>query len=398
MKSSKDSNPLVYIIAGEPSGDLIGSRLMAALKHKTNDNIRFAGIGGELMHKEGKFKSLFPMHELSIMGFVEILPHIPKLLGRIKQTEHTIKAMSANVLVTIDSPEFNFRVCKRLRRTGIPVVHYVSPQVWAWRPRRAKKLSNFVDYLLLLFSFEEKFFDNTSVKTTTVGHPIAEEEFLESDGIYFREKYRIGSEDLVLSVLPGSRKAELRRHLPIFSEAVALIVKRYNLKWVVVPSILEYKRLIEIETKKWDVNTIIIDSTQNNEKISGMIASNAALTSAGTATLELAMAQVPMVVTYRANPITAAIVKHTINIPHIALVNIIAEQYVVPEFLQRDCNPENLASAVGKMLIDNHTRKEQMNWLKKISLTLGNKNKPPSYLAADVILQLAQQSQPIKGR
>lgn len=390
MKFSQDNGPLVYIIAGEPSGDLIASRLMAALKQKTDGKIRFAGIGGELMHKEDdEFKSIFPMHELSIMGLVEILPHIPKLLGRIKQTELSIKSISADVLVTIDSPEFNFRVCKKLRKTGIPVVHYVAPQVWAWRSGRAKKLSKIFDNLLLLFSFEEKYFSNINIRTTFVGHPIVEESFSKKNGILFREKYNIGSEDLLLSVLPGSRKAELVRHLPIFSETVKLLVERYNLKWVVVPSIPKHKDLIKFETKKWNVNTIVLDATKKKEKFSGMLASNAALTSAGTATLELAMAQVPMVVTYRAHPLTAEIAKRMVNIRHIALVNIIANQYVVPEFLQNDCNPENLASAVGKMLTDQITRNEQMDWLKKVSSKLGNKNFPPSHSAAEVVLQVA---------
>ena len=398
MKTSEDVDPLVYIIAGEPSGDLIASRLMAALKKKTDGKIRFQGIGGELMHKEGSFKSIFPMHELSVMGLVEILPHLPNLLRRIKETEKSIKEVSADVLVTIDSPEFNFRICKKLKNSVIPIVHYVAPQVWAWRPGRAKKLSNFLDNLLLLFSFEQKYFDNYNLKTTFVGHPILEEPFSKSNGIVFREKHKIGKEDLLLSILPGSRKAELVRHLPIFSETVTLLRERYNLKWVVVPAIPKYRELVESKVQRWDVNTIVVDAAQNIEKFSGMLASDAALTSAGTATLELARAQVPMVVTYRAHPITFAVAKRLVTIPHVALVNIIADQHVVPEYLQKNCKPEILASAVGKMLIDKIARNDQMKWLEKVSSKLGDKTSPPSHLAAEVILKLIQQTEPISGR
>jgi lipid-A-disaccharide synthase len=219
VKNTACGSSLIFLVAGEPSGDVIAARLMAALKKETDGKVRFAGVGGARMQAEG-MESLFPMQELSIMGLFEILPHVPKLLRRIRQTEKAARRVAADVVVTIDAPDFNFRVGRRLKGSGIPVVHYVAPQVWAWRAGRAEKIAKFLTHLLLLFPFEEKYFAKTGLQTSYVGHPLAEEKIIEADGAAFRAQFGIPPEDTVLAVLPGSRASEISRHLQIFGETV----------------------------------------------------------------------------------------------------------------------------------------------------------------------------------
>jgi len=219
VKRATSDTPLIFLVAGEASGDIIGARLMAALRKKTDGRVSFAGVGGAHMEGEG-LESLFPMRELSIMGIFEILPHIPKLLRRIRQTEKAARHLAASAVVTVDSPDFSFRVGKRLKGSGIPVVHYVAPQVWAWRAGRAQKIAKFLAHLLLLFPFEEKYFAATGLQTTFVGHPLAEEKIESADGAAFRQRHSIPAEESVLAILPGSRSSEISRHLKIFGDTV----------------------------------------------------------------------------------------------------------------------------------------------------------------------------------
>lgn len=387
MKNAAIDKPLIFIVAGEASGDVIGARLMAALKKLTDDRVAFAGVGGERMQSEG-FESLFPMHELSIMGLFEILPHIPKLLRRIRQTERVARRMAAQIVVTIDSPDFNFRVGRRLKGSGIPVVHYVAPQVWAWRPRRAQKIAKFLDHLLLLFPFEEKYFEKTGLHTTFVGHPLAEEKIAEADGPAFRREHGIAGDETVLAVLPGSRHSEIVRHLPIFGETVNEIAARHALRRVIIPAMPTLRREIEAATAGWNVNVVIVDGSAQDDKYAALAASDAALTSSGTATLELAVAGVPMVVAYRANPVTVAVARRIVRVPHIALANIVAGRRAAPEFIQQACTAGRLTPTLENILLDAATRDDQIDCFRGVSRQLGIGGSAPSMLAAEAIMRI----------
>ena len=236
MSDAAEEAPIFFLVAGEASGDVIGAHLMLALQAQTEGKARFAGVGGEHMQRAG-LKSLFPMQELSVMGILEILPHIPKLLRRIRETERAARCLSVDIVVTIDSPDFCFRVGKRLKGSGIPVVHYVAPQVWAWRPGRARKIAKFLAHLLLLFPFEEKYFDGTGLQTTFVGHPLVEGFIGDADGAAFRRDHSIPEGELLLAILPGSRFSEISRHLPVFGETVNALAARKSLGWAVIPAV-----------------------------------------------------------------------------------------------------------------------------------------------------------------
>jgi len=391
MSDAVDRAPLFFLVAGEASGDVIGAHLMLALQTQTGGKARFAGVGGEHMQRAG-LKSLFPMQELSVMGILEILPHIPKLLRRIRETERAARCLSVDIVVTIDSPDFCFRVGKRLKGSGIPVVHYVAPQVWAWRPGRARKIAKFLAHLLLLFPFEEKYFDGTGLQTTFVGHPLVEGFIGDADGAAFRRDHSIPEGELLLAILPGSRFSEVSRHLPVFGETVNALAARKSLGWAVIPAVPALRKKIAAAVKKWNIKVVVIDGSEREAKYAALAASNAALTSSGTATLELAIAGVPMVVAYRANPVTVAVARKIVNVQHMALANIMAGRRVAPEFLQEACTPSRLGPAIENILLDPAARDDQIKCFRTVSQQLGIGRTAPSELAAKAVLAVFQNS------
>ena len=391
MSDAAEGGPFVFLVAGEASGDVIGAHLMLALQAQTEGEIKFAGVGGEHMQRAG-LKSLFPMQELSVMGMMEVLPHIPKLLRRIRETERAARRLSADIVVTIDSPDFCFRVGKRLKGSGIPVVHYVAPQVWAWRPGRARKIAKFLAHLLLLFPFEETYFDGTGLQTTFVGHPLVEGFIGDADGAAFRRDHSIPDGELLLAILPGSRFSEISRHLPIFGETVNALAARRSLGWAVIPAMPALRIKIAAAVKRWNIKVVIIDGSEREAKYAALAASNAALTSSGTATLELAIAGVPMVVAYRANPVTVAVARKIVSVQDMALPNIMAGRRVAPEFLQEECTPSRLAPAIENILLDPAARDEQIKCFRTVSQQLGIGGTAPSELAAKAVLAVFQNS------
>lgn len=380
--------PCIFLIAGEPSGDLIGARLMAALKRLSGDQgLRFAGVGGLRMSAEG-LESLFPMSELSVMGVLEVLPHLPRLLRRIRETAAAARRIGPDAVVTIDSPEFNFRVCRRLAGAGIPRIHYVAPQVWAWRAGRAKRIGRFLDHLLLLFPFEPPFFEATGLATTVVGHPLVEEGIERADGAAFRERHAIAPGDSLVAVLPGSRHGEIKRHLPIFGAAINRLHLRLGPFRVVVPTTVPaLASEIEAIVERWPVETHVI--VGRDEKYGAFAASDAALTASGTATLELAIAGVPMAVAYKVNPLTAAIGRRVIRVEHIALANLVAGRRAAPEFIQEACTAEQLTPALERLLTDEGARREQRESLREVASRLGLGGPAPSEQAARTVLKVA---------
>lgn len=382
---ASDHDHLIYIIAGEASGDHIGASIMAELHHISKAPLTFQGIGGPEMTIQG-LKSLFPMSELSIMGLLEIIPHALNIMARLNQTVDDIKRLRPKVIVTIDSPGFCFRLAKRIKALNIPVVHINAPTVWAWRPRRAEKITRYISHLLTLFPFEPPYFTKHGLKTTFMGHPLAEKHLGQIDGKEFRKRLKLKAGQPLLCVLPGSRDAEIKMHLPIFLDTVELLKIQFPDLVIVVPTIHKHKDTIETEFSRRGVSGIIV--TNETEKYEAMRTSTAALAASGTVTLELGLCETPMIVAYKGNAITAAIVRRLLITKYVSLVNILLNKEVVPEFLQENCKSETLSLKLHKFLKDGcESRTDQMNDLKKLQPMIeGPDKKSPSHIAANVIL------------
>lgn len=380
----------IYLVAGEPSGDLLGAKLMMALKRQTRNAVQFAGLGGSHMHAQG-LESLFSYRELSLMGFWEILPHIPRLKRRIAQVAEDILQKKPDVVVTIDSPGFNFRLVKQLRAdsrsAGIKFVHYVAPTVWAYKPKRAAKIAPLFDKLLTLLPFEPPYFEREGLACEFVGHPVLEDDYSKADGAAFREKHGILPHDPILLLLPGSRPKEIRQHLAIFMHTLDLLTARFGhlTEVIVVPPGM--RKEIEDHLAEWPGHPLVVSEPE--EKHDAFAASTLALVKSGTVTLELACAEVPMVVTYRVSPVSAWLLRQMIKVKYVTLVNILLNKAVIPELLQERCQPDYLAHELAGMLINRDIgRKQKRQAHAALAMLLPENGKSPSELAAQSVLSL----------
>ncbi len=340
---------LIFLVAGEPSGDALGAKLMAALKRATGDRVRFAGVGGERMAAEG-LTSLFPLTDIAVMGLTEVLPRLPTILSRLRLTARAVWDMHPAAVVTIDAPSFGLRVADRVRGAGMPLVHYVAPQLWAWRPGRARKLAGRVDHLLALLPFEPEFFGKLGIDCTYVGHPVLEEPVIAGAGDAFRRKHGLSAGAVPVLVMPGSRAGLAGRMLPVFGEAITKLAERRPGIHAIVPTVPGTEAVVRQQTASWRVPHTIVSTVE--ERREAFAAAAAALTISGTATLELAVAGVPMVVGYRVSKLTEFMARRMIEVPHVAMPNLILGRAAVPELLQDDCNPERLAAEIEKLLND----------------------------------------------
>ena len=332
---------------------------MTGLKDAAGGMVRFAGIGGPRMGEIG-LESLFPMAELSLMGLAEVLPHTPRLLRRIRKTADDIVIRRPDVVVTIDAPSFAFRVIKKLRaRPGprIPCVHYVAPQVWAWRPGRAAKVAGLVDHLMTLLPFEPPYFERQGLESTFVGHPVVGGTAGDGDGASFRTRHRIAIQAPLICVLPGSRRGEVSRLAPVFGKALARLERARPGLRAVVPTVSHVASQVRALSRSWPVRAILVRG--NEAKADAFAASNVALAASGTVSLELALARLPAVIAYRMNPITAFVGMRMLQVPYVTLVNLLAERGAVPECLQGDCNPQRLADELARLLDDPAARADQ---------------------------------------
>jgi len=382
--------PLVFLIAGEPSGDLLGGRLMAALRQRTGGRVRFAGVGGEEMRGQG-LNSLFPMAELAVMGLVEVLPRLPKLIGRITQTVAAVRRLRPDALVTIDSPGFNFRVARRLKGAGIPLIHYVAPSVWAWRPGRARKIASFLDHLLVLLPFEPPFFEREGLATSFVGHPAIEGRGA-ADGAAFRRARGIGAEAPLLALLPGSRRGEVTRLLPVFEQTLRLLIRRLPDLNAVVATVEPVAALVRDAVARWPLKPIVVQDA--SDRSAALAAADVALAASGTVTLELAVARTPMVVAYRMAPLTMALARRLVAVRFITLINLVLDRPAIPEFIQETCRAEALADAVEKLLVDPGARAAQIEAMESALVALGGAGPEPSLRAADVVLTVIAAAPP----
>ncbi|MCB4824726.1 lipid-A-disaccharide synthase [Roseicella aerolata] len=373
---------LVYLLAGEASGDVLGARLMAALRRRA-PGIEFAGVGGERMAEQG-LESLFPMRELSLMGLLEVLPNLRRLARRMDQAEADILARRPDLLVTIDAPSFTLRLADRVRPRGTRVVHYVAPQVWAWRPGRVRKIARRVDRILALLPFEAPFFEAAGIPVSFVGHPVLESGADGGDAARFRTAHGIGPEQRVLLVMPGSRRAEVRRLLPVFGEALRLTAAAVPGLRPVLALAGPVEAAVRAGTAAWPVPPILVRTPA--EKQDAYAAAEAGLIKSGTSSLEMAVAGVPHVVAYKVNPLTAAIVRRLIQVPHASLVNLLAEREVVPERLQENCTPKELSAALVRLLREPEAAATQRAGFAEVLALLRPPEGLPSEAAAAAVL------------
>ncbi|PWE29198.1 lipid-A-disaccharide synthase [Pararhodobacter marinus] len=377
----------IFVIAGEPSGDALGGALMAGLRTLAPD-IRFTGIGGTQMQAQG-LSSLFPMDELSVMGLAEILPKYFHLKRRIRETAEAIAAEAPDAVITIDSPDFCLRVLA-LARTKAPrlkTIHYVAPSVWAWRPGRAAKMARHVDHVLALLPFEPPYMRAAGMSCDFVGHPIAAEPVASMDEARaFRAAHGIAAEAPLLLMLPGSRKGEIERLGPVFADTLArLDVPGLR---VVIPTVPARAGQVRALAQDWPGAPVILDaaSTAPDIKRAAFRAADAALAASGTVSLELAAAATPMVIAYRMNALTSAIIARMLRIDTVTLVNLVSETRSVPEFLGPECRPDRIAPALQSLLADPAARAGQLEAMHLTMTRLGRDGPPPGLRAAQSVL------------
>ncbi len=384
--------PLIYLIAGEPSGDVLGARLMAALKQATGGQVQFAGIGGDRMIAEG-LDSLFPMEELTLFGLAELLPKLPALIRRIGQTADDTLERRPDAVVTIDAPDFCFRVLKKVRRAdpSIKLIHYVAPTVWAWRPGRAQKIARFLDHLLVLLPFEPPYFEAVGLPATFVGHSIVEAGVERGEGAAFRVRHGIATDTPLLCVLPGSRRSEIKVLLPDFAATLSILKDRHPGLQVVVPTLGKVAAPVRAAAAAWPVPAIVVEG--DDAKYDAMAACDAALAASGTVALELALARLPSVIAYRIHPLTYRLYRRLIRVKYANLVNIMLDRMLVPERLQDECTPDRLADAVTTLLTDPAARRAQMEGVAQVAQWLGQGgDKTPSQRAAAAVLAVVDKA------
>ena len=377
--------PLVFLVAGEPSGDALGGRLMAALKRRTGGQVRFAGVGGEAMAAEG-MESLFPMTDLSIIGVFEVLPHAKRIFARMAEAAAAVDRLQPAAVVTIDAPAFAHGFVRRIRTRSIPRIHYVAPSVWAWRPWRVRKFQRNFDHLLALLPFEPPHFEQAGLACTFVGHPAIEEMDEAADGPAFRASHGIGPDDSLLCVLPGSRRSEVERLIGIFGQTIAAVSERLAPLHVVVPTVAGVEDLVRDAVGGWPVPVTVVLGRRQRQ--AAMVASNAALAASGTVALELAAAGVPSVICYRLPLATYLVLRGMVRVRFANLINIILDEAVVPERLQRECRPDLLCDDLLALL--GPSGRDQIRRLQPALKQLRPQGQLPSERAAEAILQAVE--------
>ena len=364
---------------------MLGGRLMAALRAAEPD-MRFTGVGGPAMIAQG-LESLFPMRDLAVMGLIEILPRLRTLRQRLHAVVADIAARRPDVVVTVDSPGFGLHVLRRVAGLGVKRVQYVAPQVWAWREHRVKRFPGLWDALLCLLPFEEAYFAGHGVPARFVGHPVLQSGAGNGDGARFRATHGVAAEAPVLVLMPGSRRSEAPRLLPVCARTVAQLAREMPGLVPVVPVAPAVAELVQAATSGWAVRPVIV--TDAADKHDAYAAASAALTKSGTSTLELALAGVPMAVTYRVNAISAFMARRMIRVPHVAMVNLLAGREVVPELLQEACTAETLSRTVLSLMRDEARAAAQRAAFAEVVASLRPAgNALPSDLAAAAVLDV----------
>jgi lipid-A-disaccharide synthase len=379
---------LVYLIAGEASGDVLGARLIEALRRRRPD-LSYTGIGGARMAEQG-FTTLFPMQDLAVMGIAEILPRVVKLRNRLHQTITDITTRRPALVITIDSPGFTLRVLRAIAPLGLKRVHYVAPQVWAWRPGRVRHFPGLWDRLLCLLPFEPDFFAPHGLNPVFVGHPVLQSGADQGNAIRFRARFGLDGGAQPLILMPGSRRTETARLMPVFRETIARLAPHHPALVPVLAAAPAIAPELAAQAASWPARPIIV--TDPATRYDAFAAAAAALTKSGTSTLELALAGVPMAVTYRVNPLSAALARRLITVPHVAMINLLANHALVPERLQSDCAPTQLAATIEEILTNPAIAASQRTGFTQALARLKAPNGlPPNEAAATAALEVLDQ-------
>ena len=381
----------IFIIAGEDSGDKLGSAIIDGLNNILDTPPIYVGIGGNGMKSRG-LKSIFPMSDLSVMGFIEIFLQYKNLKERINQTIVSILDEKPDILLTIDAPEFCFRVAKKIKslNSNIPIVHYVAPSVWAWRSKRAKKITKFIDHLMALFPFEPSYFHAVGLSCEFVGHPIISENHVEDKIITeFKKEYCLKDQPIILC-LPGSRKSEINRLMPVFGETLKKFSRALpNAKFILVstPDVYEYSKQY-LEFMPQDIIFLSPDKIGMEKylefKKASFKLSNLALAASGTVSLELAANNVPMVIGYDMSPFSKLVISLMLRTDTVTLVNLICGNRNIPECIGSNFNQDDLFLEMVRVYSNNRSQ------IKDFSTTmslLGNTEAPPNVRAANSLIK-----------
>jgi lipid-A-disaccharide synthase len=374
----------IVLVATEESGDRLGASLMKVLRQRLGDGVEFSGVGGRGMAQEG-LVSLFPIEELSIVGFSAVIRQLPKILRLISQTVDAVVETAPDVLVIIDSPDFTQRVARRVRARdpAIPIVNYVAPTVWAWRPGRARAMRRYVDQVLALLPFEPEAYRRLGGPACSyVGHPLIEQ--IASLRPNAEEQARRDAQPPVLLVLPGSRRSEVSHHLPIFGETLARLRAQDIAFEAVLPTTSHLEAAVRAGVASWPVAPQIV--LGEADKRAAFRIARAALAKSGTVTLELAISGVPMVTAYRVGDLEAFILRRVIKVQSVILANLVIGDNVISEYLQEACTPDNLAPALIEVLAESAARTRQVEAFGRLDAIMSTGAASPSVRAADIVL------------
>jgi lipid-A-disaccharide synthase len=389
-RATADVARKIFLIATEESGDRLGASLMKVLRQRLGGAVRFEGVGGQSMAREG-LASLFPIEALSIMGLAGVLKQLPMILRLIRQTAAAVTAASPDILVIIDSPDFTHRVARRVRvrDPAMPIIDYVSPSVWAWRPGRARAMRSYVDHVLALLPFEpEEYRRLRGPPCSYVGHPLTEQ--IGTLRPNADEQRRRDGAPPVLLVLPGSRRSEIRHHMAVFGATLTRLAAEGASFELVLPTMPHLQQAVGEGVESWPVQPRIVIGEP--EKKAAFRIAHAALAKSGTATLELALAGVPMVAAYKAGAVEAWIMRSMIQVNTVILANLVIGENVVPEFIQQDCTPERLLPPLRELLVDSPLRRRQAEAFARIDAIMSTGNQSPSVRAADIVLATLRRS------
>jgi lipid-A-disaccharide synthase len=351
--------PKIAIVAGEASGDLLGGHLIAALNKERSD-LTFFGIAGPKMMREGA-KTLFPIEKLSVRGYFEVIKHLPGLLKLRNRLLKQIIEEKPDVFIGIDAPDFNFWLERKLKKHGIPTIHYVSPSIWAWRGGRIKKIKRAVTHMLALFPFEPALYEAVKMPVTYVGHPLADELPLNPNKKAARAMLKLEQDEFIVAMLPGSRQSEVQQHADLLVQTAELISLYHKQVRFLVPLITRETRNIfekAIEKVTHKANIVLNMQLLYSHAHDAMEAADFVIVASGTATLEAALLKRPMIITYRMPQMSWWLLKSMHYLPYVGLPNVLAKRFVVPELLQNEATPEKLTETMNAMLEDTSNLKD----------------------------------------
>jgi lipid-A-disaccharide synthase len=375
----------ILISAGEASGEMYGAQLIEALRRR-DSSPTFFGVGGERMRAAG-CDTVVDAKDLSVVGITEILSHLPKIYRLFHTLIGEADKCKPDLAIVIDSPAFNWRVAREMKKRGVPVIYYVAPQFWAWRQGRVKLLRKYIDKALVIFPFEEKFYRERGVDATFVGHPLADLQVPTATRSEYATQFRLDSNKNWITLMPGSRVKEVRMNLPTIAEAAAILGSKYEFLLPVAPTI--EKNLLQNFLERASTGIRLVP-----ESLPALRHSRAGIIASGTATVEAAMMETPFVMVYRVSPLTYLLGRPRIKVPYFAMVNLIAGEKIVPELVQHDFTAKNVVAEVNRILADGPIRENMIAGLRRVKdslrpqagATKDSRAKHPADRAAEIVL------------